>query len=819
MSDMLRITGMATGMDTESIIKQLMSVEYSRVDSVKQKKEYVEWQTDAYREMTNLLRGFKDEYFNMLNPSTNMMSSSTFAAFSTSTQVGGIDSNVVTVKATGSANVGTHTINNIKLAQKALWSSSSSVSDVMTGNAINFSNLKEGKSFNITLDGNTKTITLNSTAAGATTATGLATELQSLVNDAFGSGSIDISGNDGTGTLSFQASGHTLNIESASHTYLSDLGLNQNQTNSITGQELDFSSAIDISGNIKIDVNGTEKDVSIGITGASTIGSFVTQLQTDLDVALGNNVVEVVNDGDRVKLVSYNTSDEITILSGDTPNSIGDIGFASGQKINKLEGNVNLTASDLGKEMDIFADGTQYHIDLTQDYTDIASLTSAINSQLSSQGATFTVSDGGSGNLILSGTAGQEIKVANSTETVVDDLGFDNISKNVIDLKLSLNDLNFGTDTVFNSGKVEFQINDTNFSFDETDSLQYVINQINSSDAGVTLSYSSVSDKFVLQADNEGAMNDISLGDLNGTNFLNGSLNLNQVTEGTDAQFTLDGVATTRSSNNFTIDGVEYTLNTEYDPNDTEGLTDISVNVNADPDEVFDTVKKFVDKYNEVISEINSKLTEEKFYDYKPLTEVQKGEMSEKEIELWEEKAKSGMLRSDSILRSIVSDMRNALYDGVDNVGIRLFDIGITTSSNYRDRGKLIINEDKLKEALSNNSQEIMQLFTNKGDMYGEKGIASKLNDIIDKNISTTRGDDELKGRLLEKAGIEGDTSAVNNILFSKIQNYDEMINGLQSDLADKEEYYYSMFARLETAMAEMNSQSSWLASQFGGGM
>lgn len=81
--------------------------------------------------------------------------------------------------------------------------------------------------------------------------------------------------------------------------------------------------------------------------------------------------------------------------------------------------------------------------------------------------------------------------------------------------------------------------------------------------------------------------------------------------------------------------------------------------------------------------------------------------MSEKEIELWETTAKSGLLRSDSILRAGASKIRSDFYADITTSGgnkIHMTQIGISTSSSYKDGGKLeLINingVEKLKKPL-----------------------------------------------------------------------------------------------------------------------
>ena len=67
-----------------------------------------------------------------------------------------------------------------------------------------------------------------------------------------------------------------------------------------------------------------------------------------------------------------------------------------------------------------------------------------------------------------------------------------------LDLSASLDTLNLGTALTFNSSQqIKFLAGNTTFSFDSTDSLQDVIDTVNASAAGVTMSYNATSDKIV----------------------------------------------------------------------------------------------------------------------------------------------------------------------------------------------------------------------------------------------------------------------------------------------------------------------------------
>jgi flagellar hook-associated protein 2 len=267
--------------------------------------------------------------------------------------------------------------------------------------------------------------------------------------------------------------------------------------------------------------------------------------------------------------------------------------------------------------------------------------------------------------------------------------------------------------------------------------------------------------------------------------------------------------------------------------NDFSSITDpIKVTVVSDTSKTYDTIKSFVEKYNELIDKLNSKISEKKYREYTPLSDEQKSSMSEDQIKKWETKAKSGLLKDDSIISNTLSSLRSILYDSVQGTGISLYSIGITSSNTYSDRGKLIINESELKKSLANNPEDVAKLFTANSDTtyyqalksssdrskrYDECGIAQRFSDIIQDAIRTNTDKDGRKGFLLEKAGIDGDRSEYNNVLYTEIMGFDKAVSEMNSKLASKESALYAKFTAMETALSKMNSQSSWLASQFGG--
>jgi flagellar hook-associated protein 2 len=163
--------------------------------------------------------------------------------------------------------------------------------------------------------------------------------------------------------------------------------------------------------------------------------------------------------------------------------------------------------------------------------------------------------------------------------------------------------------------------------------------------------------------------------------------------------------------------------------------------------------------------------------------------------------------------------------------------IGISTSS-YLDNGnitvneKLTVDETKLRAALTANPDRVIAMFTQQSTTayspdntsaqsttrYNENGTLYRLDDILSDYVRTTRNAAGQKGILLEKAGIINDMSDFNNSIQFLINDKDTAINDLTDKLKIKEDAYYRQFSAMETALNRMNSQSSWISQQFGGG-
>lgn len=410
-------------------------------------------------------------------------------------------------------------------------------------------------------------------------------------------------------------------------------------------------------------------------------------------------------------------------------------------------------------------------------------------------------------------------------------LGFVSGASNRLDITKSLESLSstFVNNLIFNSqGKLKFTINSKEFTFDKSVSLSSMMNAINSdATAKVNIKYDEAADKFVITAKQSGAGDNIIISTGQEGNFFGAagasgiSIDPATMEDGKDAEAIIDGQRVIRSTNTFALNGATFTLVKEHTDPLAESET-VSLSMNSD--DIYNNIKGFVDKYNEIISFINTKLTEKYDRDYQPLTDEQKEELSEEEIKKWETTAKTGLLKGDSLLQNIVYNMRRALTDSVEGISTTLSSIGITTGS-YSDKGKLQIDETKLKAAIENDPNAISELFTKESDIsysaattsalrsqrFNNEGLASRISDILNDNIRTVGG----KGLLLEKAGIQGDATEYTNLIYKQIDQYDDSISEMIEKLNDKEDRYYAKFTALEKYISQMSVQSSWISQQF----
>lgn len=362
-----------------------------------------------------------------------------------------------------------------------------------------------------------------------------------------------------------------------------------------------------------------------------------------------------------------------------------------------------------------------------------------------------------------------------------------------------LSDLEFKTPlTAGPDGNISFSINGKTFSFTPDATLQSMINTVNSdADAGVTMTYSRLTDSFSLSADAGGADSSIAIKNISGNAFGDGGafgIAEGTTKNGQNAKVTINNVPVEKNNNGFTIDGLTYEIK------NTTG-TAITFNVARDYTTTTDAVQGFTDALNTLIDKINKYTTaKDNSKDYPPLTEAQRDDMTDDQIKKWEDKAKIGILRYDSGLESLVSGLKNAFFSSAGGTGKSGASVGISTGSYFdKDAGLLQVNTDTLKDALASDPDTVMQIFTGGSSTVSsdQKGVVYKVKEAV--NSYLDHSDETL--------------DSIDDTLKKITSTMKDMKKDL-SDLADK---YYRKFSKMETALSKLNSTSSMVSSMFGG--
>lgn len=401
----------------------------------------------------------------------------------------------------------------------------------------------------------------------------------------------------------------------------------------------------------------------------------------------------------------------------------------------------------------------------------------------------------------------------------------------------------------FVTHKVEFTYDQI---FGDNKTLNDLATAFSNSGANVQGGYDTVNDSFSLYNKTSGSANKIGLKATNETskellnklhlasydgqnNTLGSAITfetdkMNADAVGTNAKATIDGKTYESDTNKLNVANVIYNFNGVSAKN-ADGTSQAStISVSQDTDKIVDNVKKFVETYNSLIDSLNTKYREEKNTDYKPLTKKQEGEMTESQIDKWNEKAKSGLLYHDNNIYSIISDMREALYTKVDAVDTVLTDsngnkysynsmssIGITSSTN---QGHITLDEEKLKKALTEDPDCVYQLFAsdqdstyvagstnkNQADTYTSKsdylntGIANRLYNAMTTNISN----------LESYAGTSKETDD-ESYLGKLITNMNTKMTSFQTLMKSYESKLYEKYDAMEVALSKLGTQLSYI--------
>ena len=279
--------------------------------------------------------------------------------------------------------------------------------------------------------------------------------------------------------------------------------------------------------------------------------------------------------------------------------------------------------------------------------------------------------------------------------------------------------------------------------------------------------------------------------------------------QGRDAEFVLNGVNYTSYNNTLTVNGMTITA-MEENPD-----KEITLSTTADTDGIYDMIKDLFKSYNELINEMDSLYNAEAAKDYEPLTSEEKDALTDTEVEEWEKKIKDSLLRRDSTLSDVSSAMRMDMMMTMQIGGrtYSLADFGIETQSYFKakdnERNAYHILGDKddplswepeagkpdLKSMIAKDPDAVMDFFTK---------LTNNLHDTISEKMSPSEMSSALTVYNDKKMKEDYDDYT------KKIKAQEEKLNAY----IDK---WYAKFSAMETALSKLESKNSSLSSLFGG--
>lgn len=593
-----------------------------------------------------------------------------------------------------------------------------------------------------------------------------------------------------------------------------------------------------LSASLRLSANFKGLSASVKISGSSTETSDIS-IKTATGAATGTYKLKVEQIAQKDQYVGATSDSYLPSMTGTGGLSLLAVEAGESFKIS-LDGATSKTITFTEDDVDYIQGAGNDAAELAKRTSELmneklrtAFGTDTLQGNAQKVSATFT-SDGG---IVIKSLSGHTAAISGGDETLAK-LGFENGAKTAFDTSRTLEEV-FGSDA-FVGGQASFTINGKTFDVLDSETLDDVMNRINSAGLNVKLSFDTSKSSFVLESTGTGQVNTITFNDNTGS-FMesalliggsNGSLTAGaeRSSVAQDAIITLDGNRTTRETNSFTIGGLSITLNQDSVNRDELGNVtpkEFTINVNTDIADTKKLILNFVDEYNKLIESLNalvntSRPRSDGSY-YMPLTPEEEADMSESQIKNWTEQAKTGMLHRDSIVTNILSQMRQQLNASVplaDGGSISLYSIGIQTSSRTSEGGKLVIDDAKLTKALEERMEDVDKLFTkssgilwtdkaNRGERMKNEGLAERVNDIINGAI-------DLNGSIYEKAGIVGTSSEKNNDLYWKLKSQTDAIALEKSKLVAYENRQFVLFSKLESAMMQYDSQVSYLQSMLG---
>ena len=703
-SSVLRFSGMNSGLDTESIVNAMTAATKLKITKQNRKAITLKWKQEAYQGITTKLTDFQNKYLDMLNSKVNLKSKSTFTKYGATVSTLNADGILkegtpagVSVRSGTNAVPGTYKVKVLQTATQAKYQGSAM--DASSLDLSQYSDASQNYSFNITVGTKSTVINFNGGSADS-----VRSQINSQLKDAYGS-----SNTSGQGLVYVNDSGKIISSDRQAMSLTGVANMYGNFT-------FDLNTSIS-AGTNKFNITVGDETVSVSFdsytadyfnqTDSTTLGAqkreefqgiyFDEQAEKLYNAAKADGSVDFdalkAQAYDKAKQADYDKKFESEKtkamaeydeeLKTNYDNGIADGSIAEGTSFEdwkktqaEFDENAFKTAFDEQYAKDF--DETAFRAQFDKDYDELSAYKDTLNAddfklsnedlaayankhELNKAIGKVKLSDGTGLNIDENGT----VTAANGKKLSV---AADPATKNTFGASTArTTTAQVTTATTLKDLGVEdsatFTINGTKFTFTSDYTVAKMMSEINASkNAHATMTFSTLTNSFALSSSGYGTSASIEFSAENGSAGaeLLSTLGLTSgtLTQGRNLQLEVNGETIETSSNSFTADGTTMTFTSAA-----QGA-EFSYEVKKDNSSAIDAIKSFVEDYNKIIEEVYGQLDQKPNSDYYALTDddIEDMDLSEKQQEKWEEKAKEGLLYNDSTVSTVMQKMRSVLY-------------------------------------------------------------------------------------------------------------------------------------------------------------
>ena len=752
----IRLIGLSSGMDTDSIVQQMLRVHQLKIDSQFRSRTMLQWKQQSINGVMDQLKDFRRTYLTAMGANAMQLSS---VYNSTVSDAKGINAGAISVSTNYKASTGT-----LRIGQIVSLASKNSVTTI--GNAS-----RSGAPFALT-------------------------DKLEFLRTSFG----DIKFVGGEAKVNMNGATFTLKENDS----IEDIN---RKIKAGGGREITFDYQALGRDYAKVNINGKEivayKDEFYTNKTIGDVSAYKERDYLPLGVKISSSSIVLMDFNGGFNRDGELSPDDVDRIAS----KLSDLGLTDAD----IEIRINASTTLSGT---IYADGTldaTLHTDLTDELDAIDDFGAIMNFSVNGVNmSAFVYADSTLDDI------NQRLKL-NGADPIMFDAGveagrkYSEINFNGVTSRIYQDDFrnSIGTNGVITranaaakflefdaKGEKDIFINGYQITLNKDMTVDDMMKEVNrySSIVGVTMRYDRLSDQFTIESTKTGQTN-ITLRGLEAFGLYNGTY-----TGGSKAQVYINGELRQYDDNTFDYnDGVKITLNKTTAAGDEDTL----VTFKRDATDAIEKIRNFVEGYNTIIKKLEDMLKERKNRDemtYKPLTDEEKSLMSEKQIEEWEEIAKKGLLRNDSAIQNLTNSLRSLLYEKIGAAGMSAAQLGLTTGTwNDGTGGQIMLDEDKLRAALEEDPIKVTSLFMGVEDSNKpeDRGLLSRIHDLM-YNYEF------------------GNQNATINNLETSIRRANEQIDKLQQKMWDEEDKLYKKFAAMETALSKIQSQADWLNAMLG---